>query len=261
MDLCQFSEFSFGYCLTEDLAIWQGSTLTAAPVLPSLLQEGQAGFGYDLLLQRPGAPLFLQFKLVEQMVKRSAKEAKQNHFVPPFYRTYLRSQKVSDQHQSLISLDQGGNDVFYVAPCFHTTSDLNDAYFNHQVWNRSFRIRPSQIGPLPDDKYHHVTFQQPTGQWRFYSETPSREGRAQGSEEIATALLQRIDQRGRRNLRDQLPELDNTLLSIVRDRNSQRNEVERIDVEKLAAEVDPLRRVAYIARQFFDCQLLFAVTK
>jgi len=51
---------------------------------------------------------------------------------------------------------------------------------------------------------------------------------------------------------------DAHLLTIVKDGNAKRNEGERIDIEKLAAEVDPLRRVAYIARQFFDCQLLFA---
>jgi hypothetical protein len=261
MDRCQFSEFSFGYCVTEDLAVWQGTPLTVAPLFPSLLQEGQIGFGYDVLLQRPGTPLFLQFKLVEQMIRGNASEAKQGHFAPPFYRMHLRSQSISDQHQSLISLEESGNDVFYVAPSFHITSELNSAYANHQVWNRSFRIRPSEIGPLPDDGRHHVTFRQPTGQWRFYSESPSREGRALVSEEITTILLQKIKQRGGRNLRDQLPDLDHNLLTIVKDRNAGRNEREKIDVQELAVEVDPLRRVAYIARQFFDCQLLFAVVR
>jgi len=177
----------------------------------------------------------------------------------PVLRAPVRSRKISDQHQSLISLDQNGNDVFYVAPSFHTTSELNSAYASHQVWNRSFRIRPFEIGPLPDDRRHHVAFQPSTGQWRSYSENPSKEGRALRSEEIATVLLQRIKQRGDRNFRDQLPDLDQALLTIVRDRNVQRNERDWIDVQELAAEVDPLRRVAYIARQFFDCQLLFAV--
>jgi hypothetical protein len=261
MDRCQFSEFSFGYSVTEDLAVWQGAPLTVAPVFPSLLQEGQPGIGYDVRLQRPGIPLFLQFKLVEQMVRRNANETKQGHFFPPFYRMHLRSRKISDQHQSLVSLEQSGNDVFYVAPGFHTTSELNSAYANRQVWNRSFRIRPSAIGPLPDDARHHVTFQQPTAQWRFYSQEPSREGHGLGSEQITTMLLRKIKERGERNLRDQVTELDTKLLTIVRDRNAERNERERIDVQELAAENDPLRRVAYIARQFFDCQLLFAVLK
>jgi hypothetical protein len=261
MDRCQFSEFTFGYCVTEDLAVWQGTPLTAVPIFPSLLQEGQPGFGYDVVLQRPGVPLFLQFKLIEQMVRGNANEAKRGHFSPPFYRMHLRSRKISDQHQSLISLEQSGNDVFYVAPRFHTTSGLNSAYAIHQVWNRSFRIRPFEIGPLPDDNPHHVTFQPAAAQWRFYSEESSREGLALGSEEIATMLLHSIRQRGERTLRDQLPDIDHTLLRIVRERNATRNERERIDVEELVVESDPLRRVAFIARQFFDCQLLFAATR
>jgi hypothetical protein len=56
MDRCQFSEFTFGYCVTEDFAVWQGTPLAVVPVFPSLLAEGQAGVGYDVFLQRPGAP-------------------------------------------------------------------------------------------------------------------------------------------------------------------------------------------------------------
>jgi hypothetical protein len=195
------------------------------------------------------------------MVRGTAKEAKRGHFTPPFYRMHLRSRKISDQHQSLISLQQSGNDVFYVAPSFHTASDLNTAYGSHQVWNRSFRIRPLAIGPLPDDKAHHVTFQQPMGQWRFYSEEGSIEGHGLRSEDITETLLHRIRERGERSLRDQLPDIDHTLQKIVRERNVARRERERIDIEELGVNVDPLPRIAYLARQFFDCQLLFAALR
>src|SRR5580704_15864116 len=83
MDKCQFSEFSYGYCLTEDLIVGQGTQLTAAPVFPSLIEEGQPGVGYDVRFDRPGTPLFLQFKLVHQMVRGTANETKKGHFHPP----------------------------------------------------------------------------------------------------------------------------------------------------------------------------------
>lgn len=261
MDRCQFSEFSFGYCITEDLIIGQGTPLTAAPVFPSLIQEGQPGYGYDVTLQRPGAPLFLQFKLVEQMVRGNAHEAKEGHFVTPFYRMHLRSRAISDQHDSLIALEAAGNEVFYVAPAFHTTVDLNAAYGDHQVWNRSFRIRPSQVGPLPDDKRHHVTFREATGAWGFYSEDPSKKGRALNTTEIADSLSGQIKARGDRSLRDQVLELDFSLLSIVKQRNATRREKEQIDVHLLETNVPPLRRLAYLARQFFDCQMLFVTAR
>jgi hypothetical protein len=107
---------------------------------------------------------------------------------PPFYRLHLRPGLISDQHQSLLSLEQAGNEVFYVAPGFHTTIDLNSAYTQRQVWARSFRVLPSSIGPLPDDKPHHVTFQQPMGKWLLYSEEPSKDGRALETEDVAVSL-------------------------------------------------------------------------
>jgi len=261
MDRCQFSEFSFGYCVTEDLIIWQGTPLTAAPVFPSLIQEGQPGYGYDVALQRPGTPLFLQFKLVEQMVRGNANEAKKGHFATPFYRMHLRSRTISDQHDSLVALEAAGNEVFYVAPAFYRAVDLNEAYSSHQIWNRSFRIRPSQIGPSTDDKQHHVTFREATGAWGFYSEQPSAKGRVLQTSEIVDSLITQIKTRGNRNLRDQVFELDDSLLSVVKKRNSARREKERIDAHLLETNVSPLRRLAYLARQFFDCQMLFVTLR
>lgn len=261
MDKCQFSEFSYGYCLTEDLIVGQGTPLTAAPVFPSLIEEGQPGVGYDVRFDRPGTPLFLQFKLVHQMVRGTANETKKGHFQPPFYRMHLRPRLISDQHESLLSLDQAGNDVFYVAPGFHTTMALNTAYSQRRVWDQSFRIRPTLLGSLPDDKAHHVTFQPASGSWRFYSDESSREGRASTTEEIGTSLQRRIAERGKRNLRDQIQDLDTSLQRIMEVRNTDRSDGERIDIRELGDHVDPLRRVAYIARQFFDCQMLFVTLR
>lgn len=58
-----FSEFSYGYCVTDDLINGRGMAVKAAPVFPSLIQEGKKDGGYDVRLERPGLPLFLQFKL------------------------------------------------------------------------------------------------------------------------------------------------------------------------------------------------------
>jgi hypothetical protein len=247
--------------VTEDLVIGKGLPFTVAPVFPSLQQEGLPGFGYDVLLDRPGAPLFLQFKLVEHMERGNAMETKQGRFFPPFYRMHLRPRGISDQHQSLVSLEQSGNEVYYVAPTFYKRDDLNRAYASRQVWNRSFRIKPSAIGPLPNDKAHHVSFDPTTGDWKFYSEDPSREGRALSTGQITEELQHRIRERGERSLREQIAELDRSLLDIAEHRNRERNQRERMNIEEIGADIDPLRRVSYIARQFFDCQMLLVVPR
>jgi hypothetical protein len=261
MDKCQFSEFSYGYCLTEDLIVGKGTALTAAPVFPSLIEEGQPGVGYDVQLNRPGTPLFLQFKLVHQMVRGNATEARRGDFQPPFYRMHLRPTGISDQHNSLLALEQAGNEVFYVAPAFHTSAALNTAYAARRVWDDSFRIRPSMIAALPDDKDHHVTFRTSTGNWRRYSDEPSAERHAPTTNEISASLQEKIKERGKRTFREQLTDIDASLLEIVNARNARRLDHERINVNELETYADPVRRVAYVARQFFDCQLLFVSLK
>ena|SRR2546425_11388435 len=69
------SEFSFGYAVTEALAQRWRPNLTAAPVFPSLLEEGKVG--YDVKLQRRGVPIFLQFKVSERMVRATAREVRE----------------------------------------------------------------------------------------------------------------------------------------------------------------------------------------
>ncbi len=61
------SEFSYAYALVEDLIVWQKTSLTAAPIFPSLIKEGRSGGGYDVRLDRPSIPLFLQFRLSDYM--------------------------------------------------------------------------------------------------------------------------------------------------------------------------------------------------
>ena len=84
------SEFSYGYALTESLVAAAGHRIRAAPVFPSLIDEGRPGGGYDVHIPFAGFPLFLQFKLSHKMVRASAEEVKQGLLSNPFYRFHLR---------------------------------------------------------------------------------------------------------------------------------------------------------------------------
>lgn len=70
----KISEFSYGFALINELVGWVN--LQAAPIFPSLLEEGKEGGGYDVKLDAPGIPLLIQFKRSECMTRRSAKEFK-----------------------------------------------------------------------------------------------------------------------------------------------------------------------------------------
>lgn len=112
------SEFSYGFALTNELVGW--ASLSAAPIFPSLIEEGKKGGGYDVKLDQPGAPLYLQFKRADCMLRASAYEIK-HHRLPlstPFYRFPITPRNKSFQHTSLVELDDGTNLVFYAAPRF-----------------------------------------------------------------------------------------------------------------------------------------------
>lgn len=154
------SEFSYGYAVTEALIKGRKSSLTAAPYFPSLIKEGKEGGGYDLALESTGVPLFLQFKLSECIVQDRADvpECAAGLFHPPFYRMHLRPARHSKQHKLLLDLEGKGNLVFYVAPCFYKPAELNDAYLNEKILERSIAVKPGAIGPLPDREAHHLSF-------------------------------------------------------------------------------------------------------
>ncbi len=211
------SEFSYGYAVTEELVHWQGTNITAAPVFPSLYQEGQPGGGWDVVLDRAGIPLFIQFKLSDCMSRRSAYECWKGWFIPPFYRMHIRPGRFSHQHEMLVDLENAGNEVYYSAPAFHEPWELNEAYLNHDVNNRSIWVRPSWIGSLPDDWDHHVAFQQPGGK-RFCSESRPIEDRADFNS-FSTRIVSSMKERGAFSLTDRyLLEVSEQIADISRKR-------------------------------------------
>ena len=167
------SEFSYGYAVTDELIHGLNTPVTAAPIFPSLYQEGQVGGGYDVEIRGPAVPLFIQFKLSHCLTTMNASEAQAGLLYPPYYRMHVRSRRHSNQHQMLIDLQQEGNDVYYCAPGFFRELELNNAYLNQQVCNRSIWIWPSNIGTLPDDESHYVAFSHPQANHFFFCSEPT----------------------------------------------------------------------------------------
>lgn len=154
--LPQFSEFSFGYALTDNL-IHGGlpKKLKAAPTFPSLYKEGKPGGGYDVEIPLASTPLFLQFK-VPQILTRKSKKTPPS-FDTPYYRMHVRPSGQSLQHQNLLIHERRHRLVYYVTPRFHTTAELNKAFLDRRMVEESVFIRPSQIGSL-DDQDHFVAY-------------------------------------------------------------------------------------------------------
>lgn len=155
---CHFSEFSYGFALSHEIASRLKGKLVAAPEFPSLVREGRDGGGYDAAIAILGVPIFLQFKLSEFMQRPTAREWAQ--FGAPYYRFWLHAPRHSRQHDLLLHLEGRGNLVFYAAPSFHTITELNAAFLRARVVGTSAFVQPSAIGPVPDSDAHSVAFQQ-----------------------------------------------------------------------------------------------------
>lgn len=255
-----FSEFSYGYAITDALVNWQGTQLTAAPVFPSLIEEGQAGGGYDVRLDRPGMPLFLQFKLSDCITQRSrsVKEVRYGLFQPPFYRMHVRSAQHSNQHSLLLGWEAQGYEVYYVAPAFHRVHEFNDAYLQRQVANKSIWIAPSWIGHLPDDQAHHVAFQLP-GNRHFLSEPLIIEPSID-FDTFTRHIAARVSERGSNTvMANYIPAIAEEMLLFL-------NEMRfHVPVTNLQMEIirhqTPLQQIATISRTVFDCEVFIVQEK
>lgn len=247
------SEFSYGYALTDELIHWHGMAITAAPVFPSLIQEGQPGGGYDLKLDQGGVPMFLQFKLADRMVRGTAQEVKDGRFVCPFYRMHLRPARHSNQHEMLVELEARGADVYYSAPAFHRPDELNDAYLTRQVLQRSLWIKPSTIGPLPDPLDHHVAFQVP-GPIVVYSE-PKDINALADFKTFSEEMMAKVEQRGGIALSEgALNELAANM-EVIGERRQEIPSEERARTRDALSNRRPIERIAVYASMFFGAQL------
>lgn len=184
------SEFSYGFALTHELVGALGS-LSAAPVFPSLIEEGRAGGGYDVKLEAPGLPLFLQFKRSDCLSRRSAREIRAGaQLTTPYYRIEITAKADSEQHEMLIDLDQSPNLVFYAAPMFHQKVEFDTAFLGGTVRQQSFFVRPRTIGHFADTGAHHVSFD--GGHCIVMSEPRIIEGL--GVVELEALMRERLDQ-------------------------------------------------------------------
>lgn len=169
-----FSEFTYSFAVINELVVQGDPPIVSVPVFPSLLREGRAGGGYDVALNRPGRPLFLQFKLSRYVQGSRAREyhASDRVFYGPLYRMYVRSRRSSRQHELLLELERGNrSSVFYCGPAFHTLQQLDKCYRERQIVAQSRFVKPSELPSITDDDEHWISFQEPRGTpTQFFSE-------------------------------------------------------------------------------------------
>ena len=162
----EFSEFSYGFALTHELA--NHSVLSFAPIFPSLIDE--ATLGWDLKIDPGGVPLFIQFKLSDNMVGSQAIAYKNHCLSLPYFRFKVRGSASSNQHNLLVNLNQT-NSVYYAAPYFSKLKDFNNLFTGKKVALNSIFLPPKEIGVFGDMLDHQVCFSRHSSTAYVFSET------------------------------------------------------------------------------------------
>jgi len=251
-----FSEFSYGYALTQELASGNFGPLTAAPILPSLAREGRVGGGYDIHLPFVGSPLFLQFKLSHHLKRKNALEWGQ--YFSPYYRMYLRPLRYSDQHELLIDLEIMDNQVYYVAPEFHTVEELNDAYASRNVYDRSAFFSPVDIGILPTIDQHYLTFNSSDVDAYLWSMEPRKLKQLHSSKDFENMLTKHVREKGSKIDNLLFERLTNGMIEILDKRARKTDRLKQFQAQ-IKSQKERIRETsyfaAYLARLFFDAEL------
>jgi len=250
-----FSEFSYGYAVTEEIVTASKATLVAAPLFPSLYEEGKSGGGFDVKIPLKGTPVFLQFKLSDCLERKNAKEYPKPIKNLPYYRMYLRPRNHSDQHQLLIDLEASGESVFYIAPEFHLPSELNSFYQSKTVVSNSAAFSPSDLGPLVDDDQHYVVFERGTSVGYFCSDNPIEVRKASIKEGLEN-LVRARDVQPRKLGEDGLRDISEHLLETLDRREKKEQKPIVSELRTLLSNRPSIEAVGYITRTFFDAELL-----
>lgn len=228
-------------------------------MFPSLYDEGQPGGGYDVKIPISGRPVFLQFKLSDQLKRTNSKEHTSGLLGVPYYRMHIRPAKHSDQHSLLLDLEASGESVFYIAPEFHLPAELNSFYLSRTVVSNSAAYSPQAIGLMPDDDEHYIVFERGAAMGYRCSDDAKEVLKFSLSEGLKSVL----DQRGKqtRNLGESgLRDISERMLEVLaRGEKRIRSRAKSIDVpglQKIVGARPPVESIGYMARTFFDAELL-----
>ena len=202
----EFSEFSYGFAFTHEF-VNRNPGLDAAPELPSLIREAETGT--DLKLGYQGHPKYFQFKLSAYLNRKNAIhwcDHRESHYrVRITTRPRPNREPGTDQHSNLIRLAKDVDEVFYVAPKFHTQDEFNRLFLGGQITNNSLWAPLRDLHPVSDGEPHYLTFTRNQNEPVWHSEAVRLQGKFSAEdhyETISETLL--IDEDFFRGLRYKL---------------------------------------------------------
>lgn len=150
----EFSEFSYGFAITQEIIDSLKPSIQGAPMFPSLIEEAKLGF--DVSFKKTGWPLYLQFKIPEYLTNRTAREYSFHRH--PYWRISIRQSQRSQQHNLLVNFAKNEPNVYYATPTFHTELDFHNYYLGNGILTNSLFIPLSLLPAINDKQQHWITY-------------------------------------------------------------------------------------------------------
>lgn len=159
-----FSEFAFVYAHVRELE-WKYGWST--PYFPTTREEGR--LGYDLRMDGPVHPVFLQYKVSQGLQNPRSTEWKA--FEEPYYRFKIYPELRSKQHNLLRALSEKvGDTVFYCVPGFVEEKALYDCREHGHIVENSAFISCYNIPKIEGNDKHCICYSRNLDRAFMYSD-------------------------------------------------------------------------------------------
>ena len=185
------SEFTFGYGFLYEQTQANWGNLRAAPILPSLQQEEQAG--WDARLPLDGTDFYYQFKLSDYLWRGNATYIRDGTYNGPYYRFWLHRRNNNQQHRRLREHCITNPNTYYAAPQFNSIEEFNTRFLARQITANCRIIALNLCDDIADGDHHCITFQSSDPTWIFHSEARRHEKSYTGRE-LGTVYRQSSNQ-------------------------------------------------------------------
>lgn len=140
------SEYSYGYGVTREVeALLRSRGIKTTPFLPSTVKEKY--IGADVAFRKPGLNLLVQFKIGQKMMRFVRDDP--HHVKPdldrPFWRFKIDTAKAEGQYDTLLKMQDSGNEVYYIAPMMSEWEEYSYAFERQKILINSLIVEPKSI--------------------------------------------------------------------------------------------------------------------
>lgn len=237
-----FYEFEFTVAFIHDyLKKNEARGKRAVVGMPTPMEESRKG--YDAKIETDGHIRFFQFKRPDYL--QAGRGLQGDHYPDePYYRIKITPHDQSEQHNLIVQLAQRGLEVYYVAPIFHDSRQLDLHRNADEVTDKSIWV-PTKDLPMQKPKDQNYITYLPDENYRvFPCQTQTRRSQPRYEHPEGTSRTHRMDRVYYAELLRGLEDAVSEVTGRLPDYDGLREELPRVagpEVDPTTTEVDRVR--------------------